>query len=230
MNEYPLCEFHDQIQEIQVMISSLPIKEQLLFKYEMGYKFSKSVECFRKYFAEGLFINYPELSYVKAQDDAGLSFTVNKECLLMCAIYGDQLTQIPLNVEHPYYSLIKSACMGYRGLVFDEYYSNLLLTGKNISLRNPYVLKEIIKYSNARYAYYFFKAEVSHGRNICDIYKKIGYDETAEFCRDLKKILENKGWHEMMINIDKILPNDNIDILDIWYFKYIEECRQISNQ
>lgn len=230
MNEYPLCEFCDQIQEIQVMISSLPIKERLLFKYDMGYKFSKSVECFRKYFAEGLFINYPEMSYVKAQDDTGLSFTVNKECLLMCAIYGDQLTQIPLNIEHPFYAMVTSACIGYRGLVFDEYYSDLLLTGKNISLKNPYVLKEIIKHSNTRYTYYFFRTEVTPGSNICDIYKKIGYDETAEFCCDLKKILENKGWHEMMINIDKILPNDNIDILDIYYSKYIEECRQISNQ
>lgn len=144
----------------------------------------------------------------------------------MCAIYGDQLTQIPLNVEHPYYSLIKSAYIGYRGLIFDEYYSNLLLTGKNISLRNPYVLKEIIKYSNARYVYYFFRTKVVYGWNICDIYKKIGYDETAEFCCDLKKILENKGWREMMINIDKILPDNNIEILDLYYSKYIEECRK----
>lgn len=95
----------------------------LLFNYEMGYKFSKSKKEFADYFSEGRFKDYPEMSYVETKNRVGLSFTLNTECLLYCAIYGDQLTQIPLNIEHPYYSKLENANIKYRGMVFDEYFS-----------------------------------------------------------------------------------------------------------
>lgn len=148
MNQYNLMEFDVDIQNIESIIDALPNKERLLFNYDMGYKFSKSNEEFAQYFSEGHFTNYPEMSYVETKNSVGLSFNANKNCLLYCAVYGDQLTQIPLNVEHPYYDKLKDANIRYRGGVFDEYYSNILLTGKNISLSNPYVLKDIIKLSS----------------------------------------------------------------------------------
>lgn len=157
MNQHSLIEFDEDIQNIKSIIAALPDKEKLLFNYDMGYKFSKSNEKFAQYFSEGHFTNYPEMSYVKTKNDIGLSFTTNKNCLLYCVIYGDQLTQIPLNIEHPYYNELLKANIKYRGLIFDEYSSDILLTGKNISLKDPYVLKEIMLLSNNHAFYSFFQ-------------------------------------------------------------------------
>lgn len=134
MNQYSLIEFDEDIQNIARLIETLPHKENLLFNYNMGYKFSKSSEEFTQYFSECHFANYSEMSYVETKNDEGLSFTANKKCLLYCAVYGDQLTQIPFNIEHPYYEKLKDANIEYDGGVFEAYHSNILLTGKNINV------------------------------------------------------------------------------------------------
>lgn len=130
MNQYSLMEFDSDIQKITDLIEKLPDRERLLFNYEMGYKFSKSKQEFSEYFSEGLFKNYPEMGYVETNNSVGLSFTASTECLLYCAVYGDQITQIPLNKEHPYYYKLKSARIEHREMIFNEYCSNILLTGK----------------------------------------------------------------------------------------------------
>lgn len=227
MNQYSLIEFDEDIQNIESIIDALPDKERLLFNYDMGYKFSKSSEEFTQYFSEAHFTNYPEMCYVETKNGVGLSFTANKNCLLYCAVYGDQLTQIPLNVEHPYYDKLKDANIGYRGGVFDEYHSNILLTGKNISLSNPYVLKDIIKLSSNQailsflHPLHFTKNEC---KNLGEIYRKIGFFETAEFYRDIVNV-KNKGKDIKQV-IDEILPDKNENILDTYYLSYIDMCKK----
>jgi hypothetical protein len=227
MNQYSLMELDEDIQNIENIIDALPDKERLLFNYDMGYKFSKSSEEFAQYFSEGRFTNYPEMSYVETKNSVGLSFTANKNCLLYCTVYGDQLTQIPLNVEHPYYDKLKEANIGYRGGVFDEYHSNILLTGKNISLSNPYVLKDIIKLSSNQ-AILFFLHPLHFTKNECknlgEIYRKIGFFETAEFYRDIVNV-KNKGKDIKQV-IDEILPDKNENILDTYYLSYIDMCKK----
>lgn len=190
MNQYSLMEFDSDIQKITDLIEKLPDRERLLFNYEMGYKFSKSKQEFSEYFSEGLFKNYPEMGYVETNNSVGLSFTASTECLLYCAVYGDQITQIPLNKEHPYYYKLKSARIEHREMIFNEYCSNILLTGKNISLKDPYVLKDIIKISSNR-AICALVQPLSFTNSECEnlgqVYRKIGFDETADFYFDIKR-------------------------------------------
>lgn len=172
MNQYSLMEFDEDIQNINNIIAVLPDKERLLFNYDMGYKFSKSSKEFIQYFSEGHFINYPEMSYVETKNDVGLSFTANKNCLLYCTVYGDQLTQIPLNVEHP------------------------------------------LQFTN------------NECKNLGEIYRKIGFFETAEFYRDIINA-KDKG-QDIKQAIDEILPDENENMLDAYYFNYINMCKNIN--
>ncbi len=228
INKCSLMELNEDIQKIEILIEKMPVKEKILFNYDMGYKFSKSKKEFTQYFSEGHFINYPEMSYVETSNNVGFSFTASKNCLLYCAIYGDQLTQIPLNIEHPYYDKLNDAVVGYRGGIFEEYYSNILLTGKNISLSNPYVLKEIIKLSSDRAIRSFFRPLLftnNRCKDLGEIYRKIGFVETSDFYRDLSNV-NDKG-QEVKQVIDKILPNKNESILDTQYLYYINQCKNM---
>lgn len=221
-------EFDSDIQEINNSIQELPDKERVLFNYEMGYKFSKSKKEFADYFSEGRFKDYPEMSYVETKNRVGLSFTLNTECLLYCAIYGDQLTQIPLNIEHPYYSKLENANIKYRGMVFDEYFSNVLLTGRNISLKDPYVLKDIIEKSTNQAISAFvqpLRFVKNSSENLGQMYKKIGFDETADFYFDIKKMVDNGNIGKVKETLDEMLPDKGENVLDIYYKNYMEHCK-----
>lgn len=228
MNRYSFMEFDSDIQEINNSIQELPDKERVLFNYEMGYKFSKSKKEFADYFSEGRFKDYPEMSYVETKNRVGLSFTLNTECLLYCAIYGDQLTQIPLNIEHPYYSKLENANIKYRGMVFDEYFSNVLLTGRNISLKDPYVLKDIIEKSTNQAISAFvqpLRFVKNSSENLGQMYKKIGFDETADFYFDIKKMVDNGNIGKVKETLDEMLPDKGENVLDIYYKNYMEHCK-----
>lgn len=227
MNQYSLMEFDSDIQKITDLIEKLPDRERLLFNYEMGYKFSKSKQEFSEYFSEGLFKNYPEMGYVETNNSVGLSFTASTECLLYCAVYGDQITQIPLNKEHPYYYKLKSARIEHREMIFNEYCSNILLTGKNISLKDPYVLKDIIKISSNR-AICALVQPLSFTNSECEnlgqVYRKIGFDETADFYFDIKKRTDKGEVAKIKDILDEMLPDNRENILDTFYESYIEQC------
>lgn len=226
MYRYPLNEFDEEIKKISEKISNLQDnKEKILLSYDIGYKFSKSKRELAEYFSEGLFISYPEMYYVEIQNEMELSFSMDKSCLLDCAVYGDQLTQIPLNIEHPYYHKLENAEIKHRGGMLDEYCSNILLTGKNISLKNPYVLKEVITLSDDR-ARFIFSQPLFHTKKKCksleSIYREIGFVETADLCSDISKNI-NRGKNIKTV-IDEILPDKNGSVLDKLYLDYMDEC------
>ena len=227
MNQYCFKEFDSDIQKIADLIEHLPDTEWLLFNQEMGYKFSKSKKEFAEYFSEGWYINYPEMSYVEAEAGAELSFTLGTDNLLYCAMYGDQLTQIPLNIEHPYYNKLSNAQFKYKGMIFGEYCGNILLTGMNISLKDPYVLKHLIKVSSdlAICNFVRFSYVNKRGENLGQVYRKIGFEETADFYFDIKKWVDKGKTAEIKGILDEIFPDNGNNVLNSFYESYMEQCR-----
>lgn len=197
--------------------------------HTIGYKFSKSSESLCEFFAENFYENYSEFKFVKARNDVGLSFTLNKSCLLSCAIYGNQLTQIVFNKEHPFYYKLSEAKINYRGLVFDEYYSNILLIGKNISINNPHLLKELIILSNPTAIIYFINFKTNkYNLNMGEIYKTINYYETADFYYSIRSMLIKNNYNISYLkqNINNILGTSiNQSLLDFYYTEYFNNFK-----
>lgn len=232
----------DDIIRITQIIGNLSKKGTLIFENQMGYKFSKSDSSYAELFSEKRFVNYPEYGIAYAKGDMGLSFTTIRVKLLVCACYGDQLTQIPFNASHPHFNELKENTNKYSitSNSFEEINASPLLVGKNISMKNPYVLKELILLS-CQDGYYsdidfFFKPIMCGNSRITlgKIYQEIGFDDTAHFFRDMETFKTKRNgssdWMTDMVNdLDSILPPTKINPILQAEKEYYARCEQLLN-
>lgn len=185
--------------------------EALKSKGKVFYKFSKSSKKINNLFSEEFYKDYPEFSVVKAGAGHGLSFCDDINKLLLCIGYGDQITQVIIDEDSPYYNdidkyLIKELEEYNR---FGEYTTFTLQTGKNYSLKNPAVLNELIQKGNEDAINVFMHYTNPYGKSIEDIYEEIGFNETANFIRQIKEQYKKE------IGMDSIFICDEKDTLKI---------------
>lgn len=162
--------------------------QELTRKGKVFYKFSKSREEFTENFAESFYRDYPENSIIKAGGYHGLSFCDDISKLLLCACYGDQLTQIIVDEESPYFEDMKEKMYKEPEEYgrFGEYVTYIVQTGKNYSLSDITVINELIQTSSNE-ALGAFLYYTNLGKPIEQIYSDIGFSEAAEFVKNLKK-------------------------------------------
>lgn len=162
--------------------------QDLLKKGKVFYKFSKSKEDFKENFEECFYRNYPENSIIRAGGYHGLSFCDDISKLLLCACYGDQLTQIIIDEDSPYIEEIKEKMYKEPEEYgkFGEYVTYIVQTGKNYSLSDVTVINELIQTSSNE-ALSKFLHYTNLGKPMEEIYSDIGFNEAAEFVKTLKK-------------------------------------------
>ncbi len=214
-------------------IDSLSASNKLLFNNEVAYKISKSSPDVREYFSEHRYIEYPEFSAVFSPNK--LSFTNSKKALINCLRYGDQLTIVGLNDTHPQFDAIRNIQYEFRGGVFSEYAGETILVGKNISIQNPYLLKDIILLSCQDRDYrgvinMFFP--IVGNTTLGDIYRDLGYEETSRLFFKMKKTYESNGYISAVEELRYQFPNDNRhdNLVDQIVKVYLDECLNLVSK
>ena len=162
-------------------------------KGKIFYKFSKSKEDFKELTFEQFHKNYPEFSIIQADGYHGLSFCDDLSKLLLCAGYGDQITQVIIDKSSPYFDAIEEhlekELEEYSR--FGEYTTFVMQTGKNYSLSDPSVVNALIQSANME-GLSFFLNYTNHGKTIEEIYEDFGFDESAQFIHDIKEKFTQK--------------------------------------
>lgn len=163
--------------------------DDILSKGIIFYKFSKSNESFTNMFYEHFYSAYPENSIIKAQNSHGLSFCADMQKLLGCAMYGDQITQIIIDKNSPYFNeILKTLRKEHEEYGrFGEYNSFIVQTGNNYSLSDPSVLNELIQVANDDSIDTFFHYTDFNKKKMEDIYDDLGFHETANFIRQIRE-------------------------------------------
>ncbi len=64
----------------------------------------------------------------------------------------------------------------------------------------------------------------SECENLGQVYRKIGFDETADFYFDIKKRTDKGEVAKIKDILDEMLPDNRENILDTFYESYIEQC------
>lgn len=162
--------------------------QELMQKGKVFYKFSKSRKEFTEHFEESFYREYPENSIIRPSGYHGLSICDDISKLLLCACYGDQLTQIIIDEESPYIEDIKQKMYKEPEEYgkFGEYVTFVTQTGKNYSLSDITVINELIQTSSNealdRFLYY-----TNLGKPMEQIYSDIGFEDAANFVKTLKR-------------------------------------------
>ena len=213
MNQYPLMEFDDDFFKIKDFLDTkLDDKSYFLLNYDKVYKFSKSNYSLTEYFAESHWCEYDENRGYACDDNKPLSVTIDKKYLLFCAMYGDQLTVFVNNPKNKYYEQLKNADIVHIGSSVDEWTSTFLIIEKNLSLSNPYVLKEILKSSNYPAVMYYFNNKLK-GKSFGEIYKEIGFLETSNFFYDAKNAFQTMSFLNFKDKLDELLPDKEKSVM-----------------
>ena len=163
---------------------------ELINNHPVCYKFSKSSETYTSLFQENHYISYPEFSVIQTNSQTKLSFITDVDKLLYVIVYGDQLTQIVFDKRHPFSEYLSISNIEYINPFWSEYHSNIVLTGYNISMKNPCILKEIIRCGTTNSIINLF---TNDRHNLSIIYRELKFFETAQFFIEAKKLFFQNG-------------------------------------
>lgn len=191
--------------------------KQLINNKHVFYKASKSNEEITQFFHEDFFYNYKEYSKNEAKHNYGMSTCGDLSKLCGCCIYGDQLTQVIIDPQNPFYEeLSKSLRINESATIKEKYaeiVSDFLIVGKNISLNDPYVLKDTFRLADktALFTFFNFRDE----RNflpIENVYRNLGFIQTADFVSKARKSFElnikiNNNIEAFRRDLENILPH-----------------------
>lgn len=190
--------------------------KQAIANETLFYKASKSQQSYTTYFHEDFFYEYKEYSKNYANHNYGISTCGNLEKLCGCCIYGDQLTQIIIDKENPYFEELKQSLRVNDSPSIREKYaeivSDFVVVGRNISLKDPYVLKDIFKHADRQSLFTFFRFEdEANGEKIEDVYRKLGFEESYDFVTKVRQsfkdnIVLNDDFAAFRANLEEFLP------------------------
>lgn len=168
-------------------------------------------------------MHYPEMSYAYTNNEMGLHLVEDEKNIVNHIMYGDQLTQIPFDEKHPYFDKIAGGLINcIRDGDHGEF--SVLLTGYNISMKDPYVLKNLIELSDDHSVLCNFAPYGTVENSLFDhirVYRKIGFDETADFVKDIWRFVEMNDTAYALKNLNEILPG-NKNVIREYEQKYIQ--------
>lgn len=191
--------------------------KQLINNKHVFYKASKSSEEITQYFHEDFFYNYKEYSKNESKHNYGMSTCGDMSKLCGCCIYGDQLTQVIIDPQNPFYEeLSKSLRINESATIKEKYaeiVSDFLVVGKNISLNDPYVLKDAFRLADrtSLFTFFNFRDERSF-LPIENVYRNLGFNQTADFVDRVRKSFElnvkiNNNIEAFRHDLEIILPH-----------------------
>lgn len=167
------------------------------------WKFSQSSKDMRSS-DEVVFLEYKENSIVHAEDkEKGLSF-VPAEFIGKCCSYGDQITEIIVDVSNPLFQKIKDEPVITYDNSLGELESRKLYVGKSYSLKDPTTINKIIQLSNCKAVQCFLNGVMESQENKL---QRLGFLESAEYIKFIKSThsyLYEKDIREIKEQINEI--------------------------
>lgn len=147
------------------------------------WKFSQSCEKIKSS-AESQFLDYPEHSIIIAKDPEHefLSFT-SEENIGKCYMYGDQITQINIDLNDPEFQKIADTKLTYTGNGFGEFYAQKIYTGKNYSMRDPSNVAMVLRMSNTGAMMCFINGIFGEQEQR---FRKMGFKQSADMLAYIK--------------------------------------------
>lgn len=152
--------------------------KDLAFTGKTYWKFSQSCKEIKSS-AESHFLEYPEYSIIIAQNPERpfLSFT-SQEYIGNCHMYGDQITQINIDLNDPEFLKIADTELGHIGASLGEYYAQKIYTGKNYSMRDPSNVAMVLRMSNVIAMRCFIWGSGSC-ENQVQRFRRMGFEQSA---------------------------------------------------
>ena len=202
---------------IRQFIKKMPALNRLLLVTDYGYKFTKSDIKYTDLFAENHYKPYIPGSVMKRnENEHPFSFTGDPVVALSAAIYGDQLTlvKIPGLYSNPY---AKNMHLVYKNSQWDIYETDELAVEQNYSMKDTrvvlYLLKMYYSYPDNVFIPYQVQDMFLKGLSLIDVYRRIGFDESADLLRDVSAVYEK----EKMVGLRQWInaQSEKYGVLDI---------------
>ena len=135
---------------------------------------------------ESHFLEYPEYSIIIAQNPEHqfLSF-VSEEDIGKCYMYGDQITQIIIDLNDSEFLKIADTKLGYTGSALGEYRAQKIYTGKNYSMRDPANVAMVLRMSNFS-AMGSFIWGLGFGVDQVQRFRRMGFEQSANMLAYIK--------------------------------------------
>ena len=160
--------------------------KDLAFTGKTYWKFSQSCKGIKSSI-EPHFLEYPEHSIIIAQNPEHqfLSFT-SEENIGKCFMYGDQITQINIDLNDPEFQKIADTELSCPGSSLGEYRAQKIYTGKNYSMRDPSNVAMVIRMSNMS-ALRCFIWGLGVGVDQVQRFRSMGFEQSADMLAYIKQ-------------------------------------------
>lgn len=165
------------------------------FENGIYYKISKSSPSMAKLCYEGHFIKYEPDTVVRSMDYF-LSF-VRGENVISCMVYGDQLTEILLDHNHPLFEEIADEEMESLSSGLGELRARAVIAGKSYSLSEPETIEKIILMTSESRLKILSETDADDMFSVAKHLEKLGFYQSLE-CWN-KKLEEYRflSWDEI---------------------------------
>ena len=165
------------------------------FESGIYYKISKSSPSVAKLCYEGHFKKYEPDTVVRSKDYF-LSF-VRGENVISCMVYGDQLTEIILDHNHPLFEEIADDEMESLSSGLGELRSRAVIAGKSYSLSEPETIEKIMLLASESKLKILSEIDSDDMFSVARHLEKLGFYQSLEYWNKRLEEYRIISWEEI---------------------------------
>lgn len=165
------------------------------FESGIYYKISKSNPSVAKQCYEGHFKKYEPNTVVRS-NDYFLSF-VRGQDVISCMVYGDQLTEIIIDSNHPLFKEIADVEMESLSSGLGELRSKAVIAGKSYSLSEPETIKKIILMTSESKLKILSETDADSMFSVARHLEKLGFHRSLDYWNKRLDEYRHLSWSEI---------------------------------